>query len=185
MIQMIDRLTLEHQRLARLLDLLEGILDRFSEGTEPDFDLLSEMLEYMESYADQVHHRTEELIFDRLHDRIGERPEIIAIVSHQHKLIGQINRRFRQSLNGIINEEVLRRDEVEIQGRELIATLRQHMVLEEREAFPLALRLLTDEDWQAIGEIAPSASDPLFVMPDKTRFHTLYRELKDQAETQT
>jgi len=182
MTQLIHRLGLEHKRLARLLALLERLLDRFSEGTEPDFDLMCELLEYMETYADQVHHRTEDLIFERLHAIGVEKEEVLDILGHQHKLIGQINRRFRQSLDGIVHEEVLRRDEVEIQGRELIAVLRQHMDLEEREAFPLALKHLDSTDWTAIEEAAPGVSDPLFVMPDKARFRNLYQELMDQAD---
>lgn len=180
---LIHRLDLEHQRLARLLELLQRLVDRFSEGHEPDFDLLCEMLEYMEIYADQVHHRTEDLIFERLHAIGVEKREVLDVLMHQHVQIGQINRRFRHSLEGIVNEEVLRRDEVEIQGRELIATLRQHMDLEEREAFPLALARLADADWVALEAIAPDASDPLFVVPDMTRFRNLYRELMQQAES--
>lgn len=179
--QLIHRLGLEHRRLARLLDLFERLLNRFSEGTEPDFDLMCEMLEYMEVYGDQVHHKTEDLIFARLR-RLGiERRELLDVLAHQHELLSQMNRRFRRSLQGIVQEEVLRRDEVEIQGRELIAALRQHMDLEDREAFPLAVAHLSAEDWSAIEEVAPSADDPLFAVPDTARFRSLYQILMDQA----
>ncbi len=181
MSQLIHRLGLEHRRLARLLDLFERLLDRFSEGTEPDFELMCEMLEYMELYADQVHHKTEDLIFARLHSVGVEKCEIIDILAHQHRLLSQMNRRFRRSLEGIVQEEVLRRDEVEIQGRELIAALRQHMDLEDREAFPLAVAHLSEEDWAAIEQLAPRSDDPLFVVPDTARFRSLYQVLMDQA----
>ncbi|AGA90608.1 hypothetical protein Thimo_1840 [Thioflavicoccus mobilis 8321] len=179
---LIQRLNLEHKRLARLLDLLQRLVDRFGEGNEPDFELLCEMLEYMEFYADQVHHKTEDLIFERLLALDVEKRDVLDTLMHQHRQISQINRRFRRSLEGIVNEEVLRREEVEIQGRELIAALRQHMDLEEREAFPVALDCLADADWAAIEDAAPDASDPVFVVPDTARFLNLYRELGHQAD---
>jgi len=179
--QLIHRLGQEHHRLARLLDMFERLLNRFSEGTEPDFDLMCEMLEYMELYADQVHHKTEDLIFDRLRAAGVGKHALLDTLAQQHQRLGQMNRRFRESLEGIVHEEVLRRDEVEIQGRELIAALRQHMDLEEREAFPLARQHLCEADWMAIEDIAPSTSDPLFVVPDTARFRSLYQVLMDQA----
>lgn len=179
--QLVQRLGLEHRRLARLLDLLERLLDRFSAGTEPDYDLMCELLEYMEIYGDQIHHKSEDLIFDRLRAIGVEKTDILDVLAHQHALLGQMNRRFRRSLEGIIHEEVLRRDEVEMQGRELIAALRQHMDIEEREAFPLAIERLSADDWSELESVMPDTSDPLFVAPDTARFRALYQVLMEQA----
>ena len=175
------RLDQDHVRLARLLDLLHGLLDRFHEGSEPDYDLIAEMLEYMVSYADVIHHPTEDLIFHRLLAKGYEQRDVFDVLMRQHALLGQMNRRFRQSLDGIVHEEVLRRDEVEAQGRELVKTLRDHLNLEDREAFPIARECLDQSDWEAVDAAAPRADDPVFGTPDPLRFQALFHYLAQQA----
>ena len=182
MTQLLDRLSQDHRHVLRLLSLFDDLLDRFHEGNEPDFDLMSEMLEYMESYADQVHHPSEELIFVRLRARTNETHPILDVLTRQHVLLGQMNKRFRQSLEGIMNEEVLRRDEVEVQGREYVKVLRDHLNREEAEAFPLARERLTASDWDELMEEVPSTDDPVFGDADPARFRTLFQHLMAQAQ---
>jgi len=182
MTQLLDRLNRDHRHLSRLLSLFDDLLDRFHEGDEPDFDLMSEMLEYMESYADQVHHPSEELIFDRLRARTNETYPMLDVLTKQHVLLGQMNKRFRQSLEGIMHEEVLRRDEVEVQGREYVKVLREHLSMEEAEAFPLARERLAPSDWDALMEAVPCTDDPVFGDADPARFRTLFQHLMAQAQ---
>jgi hemerythrin-like domain-containing protein len=98
----------------------------------------------------------------------------------QHEALAQLNRRFRESLEGIVHEEVLRRDEVEQQGREVLATLREHMHLEDDEAFPIAAETLSEADWAEIEAEAPTVDDPVFGHADPERFRALYAQLKQE-----
>ena len=176
------RLTLDHRRLAQLLDLFDHLLDRFHEGQEPDYELMSEMLEYMDSYQDTIHHPTEDLIFRRALDKGVQRRDVFDVLRHQHDRLPQLHKRFRQSLEGIVHEAVLPREEVEAQGRELVGTLREHMTMEDREAFPIALERLDQADWEAVEALAPSADDPLFGVPDPQRFRSLFQRLFAQTQ---
>lgn len=178
------RLGEEHKRLARLLDLFEKLLDQFNQGAEPDYELMDEMLAYMDSYADVVHHPTEDLVFERVLAKPGPKHEAFEILMRQHEAVSKLSRRFRESLEAILNEEVLLRDEVEIQGREMIAALRNHIRLEDSEAFPIALEALSDQDWEEIAEQAPQADDPLFGAADPVRFRNLCRWLCAEADAQ-
>lgn len=178
---LMTRLGQDHARLARLLDLFEELLDRFHEGAEPDYELMCEMLEYMDSYSDIVHHPTEDLVFQRVLDKGSERHEVFGVLMRQHGVLGQLSKRFRQSLDGILHEEVLLREDVEAQGRELINTLRSHMRLEDEEAFPIALERLSADDWAEVEAIAPTVEDPLFGDPDPLRYRALYAQLLAQA----
>lgn len=182
MTQLLERLNREHRHLSRLLNLFDDLLDRFSEGNEPDLDLMSEMLEYMDSYADQVHHPSEELIFDRLRARSNETYPVLDVLTKQHVALGQMNKRFRRSLEGIMHEEVLRRDEVELQGREYVKVLRDHLAVEETQAFPLARERLAASDWDELLQEVPSADDPVFGDADPARFRTLFQHLMAQAQ---
>ncbi|ESQ08182.1 MAG: hypothetical protein N838_03185 [Thiohalocapsa sp. PB-PSB1] len=179
---LLNRLEEDHRRLTQIMGLLEGLLDRFHDGEEPDYELLAELLEYMTDYADQVHHPSEDLIFEQLLAKTDQGQEVLRRLMLQHQALAQLNRRFRESLEGIVHEEVLPRDEVEIQGRELLATLRSHMLLEDNEGFPLAAELLSAEDWAQIEMRAPAAEDPVFGHADPVRFRTIYAQLKNELE---
>ncbi|SDW78618.1 hemerythrin domain-containing protein [Thiocapsa roseopersicina] len=175
------RLAEDHVRLARLLDLFEDLLNRFHEGAEPDYELMSEMLEYMDNYSDIVHHPTEDIIFERVLDKGTERRDVFDVLMRQHKVLGQLSKRFRQSLDGILHEEVLLREDVEAHGRELIGTLRAHKRLEDEEAFPIALERLSEEDWAQIDAQAPNLEDPLFGTLDPLRYQALYARLSAES----
>jgi len=179
MAELLDRLIRDHRHLFRVLDLLDDLLDQFYAGGEPDYELLCELLEYMEDYADQVHHPSEEDIFDRLRARGNEKYPVLDLLSNQHLQLSQVNKRFRRSLEGIVHEEVLRRDQVEVQGRELVKTLREHLDLEEREAFPLARERLSASDWDELLSAVSGEQDPLFGEAGRKRFQSLLRYLAD------
>jgi len=176
------RLEQDHARLARLLDLFDRLLDGFHEGRETDYELMCEMLEYMADYEDQIHHPTEDLIFRRALERGIQRRDVFEVLMRQHELVAQLNKRFRQSLDAIVHEEVLLRGEVEAQGRELVNTLRGHMTLEDREAFPIVLEGLHQTDWDAVEARAPKGDDPVFVSPDPQRFRALFLQLSKQVQ---
>lgn len=181
MSRLLDQLQQDHRHLIRLLDLLDTLLDQFHDGIEPDYELMCEMLEYLESYADQVHHPTEEVLFARLLELGQEKRRAIDVLSHQHMLLSQLNKRFRQALEGIVHGEVLLREEVEHLGRDLVSTLRDHADLEEAEVFPFARERLSEADWRAIEEAAPKTNDPIFADPDPARFRSLFQHLMAQT----
>jgi len=183
MAKLLDRLIRDHKHLLRVLDLLDDLLDEFHAGDEPDYELLCEIVEYMESYADQVHYPNEEDIFDRLRARPNERYPVLDRLTDQHPLLSRINKRFRRSLEGIVHEEVLRRDQLEVQGRELVKTLREHLDLEEHVAFPLAREKLSASDWEELLPPASSNEDPLWGEAGQRRFQSLLRHLAERDRT--
>jgi len=174
---LLERLNQDHKHLAHLLDLLDRELDQFHAGREPEFDLVCEMLEYIESYADKVHHPTEELVFDAIEERTSAKASVLEALRNQHESLKILNLKFRQALDGIVHEAVLSRDQVELRGRELVHLERQHLELEEGEIFPLARKVLTPQDWEAIEKIVPKSDDPVFGKRDRDRFRALYQHL--------
>lgn len=179
----LTRLAQDHLRLVRLLDLFDVLLDRFHAGEHPDYDLMQDLLEYFGSYADTVHHPTEDLIFRRALERGDGQPEVFRVLMRQHAGLSQLGHQFREALDGILHGEVLLREDVETLGRQLVGTQRGHLRTEDLEAFPAALQLLTPADWDAIAVQAPSVEDPLFASPDPARFRALYRHLADSTRT--
>lgn len=175
--RLLEKLMRDHRNLERVLDVLSTQLDRFFAGEESDFDLKIELMEYIETFADQGHHPLEDLIYRTALDRVGEKRELLERLSQQHQSLVQLTRQFRRSLENILQDGMMTRAELETQGREYIALQRQHIDLEESEAFPLLEEALSEEDWAHIAQQMPSHDDPVFETPDQVRFHTLMEYL--------
>ncbi len=171
------RLRQDHDNLARLLDLLEQQLDQFHAGEEPVYELMCEMLEYIEGYAEQVHHPTEETVLKAILEQDPEHRPAIEALLKQHDTLGAMAKVFRQMLEGIVHGDVFPRNEVETAGRDFLSLQRQHLKVENEEVLPRAMKMLDETTWRSIEERVPSEDDPLFGTEDSGRFRTLYQHL--------
>ncbi|MBL3601659.1 MAG: hemerythrin domain-containing protein [gamma proteobacterium endosymbiont of Lamellibrachia anaximandri] len=170
---LLERLHRDHAILRRLLDLLSSQLDDFFAGRESNFDLKIELLDFIEHYAEQIHHRTEDLIFQVAKNRCPEDGELFERIGGQHHDLEAMTRRFRETLEGVIQGEVMPREEVEVRGREFVALQRQHIDQEEQEIFPLLEKCLAAEDWETLLTEVPLGEDVLFSREDFARFRGL------------
>ncbi|MET0071503.1 MAG: hemerythrin domain-containing protein [Candidatus Thiodiazotropha sp.] len=172
---LLEKLHKDHINLARLLDLMSHELDALSAGHEANFDLKIEMLDYVEHYAEQSHHPTEDQINKvafRKKSMKEHKPLYERITKEHVDLIG-LARNYRKTLEGAMQGEVLLREEVETRGREFVALQRQHIDLEEQEVFPLVESVLSDKDWQKLEAEIAHGEDPLFNRQDYNRFRSL------------
>lgn len=176
---LLEKLKKDHRNLEQILSLLCTQLDNFSAGRESNFDLKIELLEYLETYADQGHHPLEDLIYDVAGKRVGDKQELLERLSSQHESLTRLTRKFRQSLESILQDGVMMREELEVEGREYVALQRQHLDLEENEVFPLLDKVLTKADWKKIEASVPRHDDPVFEKPDQVRFRYLVSYLSE------
>lgn len=182
--QLLEKLKKDHRNLEQILKLLCAQLDAFSAGRESNFDLKIELLEYLEIYADQGHHPLEDLIYDAARERVGDKQELLERLSSQHQSLTQLTRKFRHSLESILQDGVMMREELEVEGREYVALQRQHLDLEEHEVFPLLDKVLTKADWKKIAAKIPRHDDPVFEKPDQVRFRYLVTYLSEADQAQ-
>ncbi|KRT58388.1 hemerythrin domain-containing protein [endosymbiont of Ridgeia piscesae] len=97
---LLERLLQDHRNLTRLLDLLEHKLDALSDGQDSNFDLEIELLDYIEHYADSVHHPTEDVIFRVARGKAGKLRSVLDRLSEQHGELVAFTHRFRETLEG-------------------------------------------------------------------------------------
>jgi hemerythrin-like domain-containing protein len=170
---LLKRLRRDHANLNRLLDLLSRELDAFFAGDESDFDLKIEMLDYIEHYAEKTHHPMEDLIFEAAMARDEMvRPLFERLRKEHHELEGMA-RRYRNTLEGIVQGEVITREEVGTRGREFVALQRHHIKVEDEEVLPLLEGLFSEEEWEELAARVPDDNDPVFNRQDYNRFHSL------------
>jgi len=177
---LLDRLRRDHANLQRLLDLLNDQLDDFDRGEEGDVDLKTELMDYMEAYSEHIHHPTEELIYQALLPRIDKGQKLLERLEREHVELLNRARRFRNSLEGIMQGEVISREEVTARGREFTALERQHVALEEREVYPLLEQAADAATWAELERQAPQGDDPLFIRQDRNRFAGLVEYLRNR-----
>ena len=59
----------DHVVFARLLDLFESQVEAFHAGERPNYELMTEIVDYLRQYGDRFHHPREEVAFERLVER--------------------------------------------------------------------------------------------------------------------
>jgi hemerythrin-like domain-containing protein len=178
--KLLEKLSRDHRNLEKILAVLTTQLDHFFAGRESNFDLKIELMEYLEAFADQGHHPLENLIYEVARKRIKGQDELFQRLAKQHKDLNRLTRNFRHSLEGIMQEAVMSRAELETQGREYIALQHLHLALEDHEVFPLLDAALTEDDWNMINTNMPRHDDPVFESPDQIRFYNLFTYLENE-----
>ncbi len=169
---MIDRLRREHLNLEYLVEILGRQLESFANGGTPDLRLMRELTEYLTDYADPYHHDTEDhLLRCVLRDNpqlAAERPRFAL----DHRNLAILGREIRQTLDRIINGELLPRDELFGPGSDYLRMYRRHLERERRLLLGASGRLESAEK-AALQREFPLIPDPLETLEDE-RFRLLY-----------
>src|SRR5450432_2544212 len=77
----------EHVNFARLLDLLEIQVANFHRGERPNYDLRGDIVYYLRSFADRIHHPREDVAFARLAEREPGMELVINRLLQEHRVI--------------------------------------------------------------------------------------------------
>ena len=68
-------------------------------------------------------------------------------LAREHKALAEKGEKFRDTLQLIIDDGLVERETLESQWRDYVEFSRFHMNWEEEQVFPLAERILLDDDW--------------------------------------
>ena len=66
MAEIIDSLREDHRNMHRLLDVLDSQIEVFRRGEEPDYELLTQTIDYCLNYPDHIHHPMEDEVYRHL-----------------------------------------------------------------------------------------------------------------------
>ena len=182
MSDVIAALDRDHANVAKLLEILESEMLAIEVGKTPDYPLMQDIMRYMTQYPDRFHHPKEDLIFKQLLKRNPGARDDVEDLLEEHVSIGLAGQEFDRILrtSGIDSVEV--REQLEAAGFAYIRALREHMLKEEKKLFPLAMEVLTKEDWQVIDEEVDAVEDPLFEAQIADEYQRLYKLIIDQTE---
>lgn len=180
----LDSLHRDHKNFARLLDFLSEQLALIQSEGLPDMELLLDIVGYIESYPDLVHHPTEDTIFTHFltkHD--GADAAIVEYLMDEHRQLRELTAALRSTLDGILHDTPLQRESLAQQLNEFIDRQWKHLNAEESAVFPLLDRTLSEEDWRAIAAHLPELADPLFGEDLQQQFRSLYERVRSGADS--
>lgn len=153
----------EHNAFSAMLRSIRLLLAAHRRhGTLPDFPVLRAMLFYVDEFPERLHHPKEtELLFPMLRTRSAEAVDTLDRLDRDHA-DGQ--RAIRDLEHDLLAFEMMgesRRERFEQSMNRYIDFYLEHMQVEETEVLPLAVRLLTPDDWAELDAAFLKNRDPL------------------------
>ena len=171
-----EKLHRDHARLARLLEVLEAEAAEVGGGARgTHLDVLATLVDYVSEYPDAVHHPREDRVFGRLQEKPltpQERGALRDNVS-QHAQLAAATSALARDIDAMLGGGGTTAQDLSKHVREYVALQREHMRNEEELVFPLALKLFSDAEWEAIEHSEQEAHDPVFDQR-LSRYESLY-----------
>jgi len=175
--KILDDLRHDHKNLARLWDLLGREMITFKVGGVPDYDLVSNILDYCLNYPDLCHHPKENLIFEKMKDRDTDAIGPIGDLEKEHEKLAALTWRFSTAVSNILEDEQLPREWFMDLANDFLSHSRNHMQMEEVLFFPAARKVLTNEDWAELEASIETVQDPLFGEERQEKYTSLFEEI--------
>jgi len=183
----IERLSREHRNIEKLLTILERELEIFDRGDRPDYEVIHAIISYFKVYPEVYHHPQEDLVFAKLRIRDPAAAAKVGELAHEHQKGAERLHRVAQAVDSVIADRDILRHSVDTIVRDFIDHERHHIMMEDRDFFPAALKALEPQDWTEIASAVTGHRDRLFSDVaeegfDMLRAHILRLEQEAESE---
>ena len=175
----------EHAYFRQLLDLLHKQVDVFHTGKRPNYQLMLDIISYLQDYSDEVHHPREDVAYARLAKRCPTIELTLVRFGQEHRVIAHAGKSLLNLLNEILGGAIVLRAELEAAAATYLVYYRNHIAKEEEDFVSLAAQALTAEDWEAVRSAVPAGRDPLFGDRPEERYRELRRQIVREAQSET
>jgi len=172
----------DHQHHDLLLSILEKQVKDAHLTGEPDYDVVSEIVDYFLTYPVEFHHARENLIYEKILARDPAAAEEIGQIEEEHEACEAYIKAFAGALASILGTGIVTRKQFANAALEFIESQRRHIRMEESMFFPTALRVLTAEDWKSLDDQLSDPADPVFGGEREARFAALRQEIVDMQK---
>lgn len=183
MAKTLDIIRDEHRSIAAILHGMEFLVKRIRmHKAKIDPRVFRAMFYYLDTFSERKHHPKEDnYLFKAMRERGAEAGAHIADLEEDHTRGEDALRRLAQSL--VRYEEGGEREfpAFEREVENFVRNYRDHMHKEESIVFPLAERLLSAQDWQAIDRAFEENRDPLAADRDTRDFEKLFERIVNLA----
>lgn len=174
-----DYLRTEHRRIEQMLVALEAAaIEIEASGKAPAF--AGDLLDFFRMYADVRHHAKEEAFLFPAMARHGVGPDgMVGAMSHQHDM-GRVHvRDMRRALDRVLGGDVAARAAFATSAHAYVELLRVHIQIEDDELYPVAERLFSSEEQQALLREFHSVDDTNEERAQYARWETLVARIHE------
>jgi hemerythrin-like domain-containing protein len=168
-----ERLSQEHRNIEKLLTILERELEVFDRGDRPDYEVIGAIISYFELYPEVYHHPQEDVVFAKLKIRDPAAAAKVGDLALEHQKGAERLRRVAHAVESVLAGRKILRQDVDTIVRDFIESERRHIMMEDRDFFPAALKALEPQDWTEIASALTNPDDPLFSEPAEETFEVL------------
>ena len=170
----------DHRNMSILLDLVEAQMLKVDAGEEPDLELLRDIMQYMTTYSDTIHHPKEDLVYAEMKDAGGDIAEGLEHVEEDHVEIAKFGKSLRDDIDAMPAGTAVTRDHVLHDMIDYVHGLRKHMAWEEGDLFMRADAMI-DKESKTVDLGHLEVSDPVFGATSEAAFENLLHHLQIAA----
>jgi hemerythrin-like domain-containing protein len=145
----------------------------------PDYEVIRGIIYYFELYPELYHHPKEELVFAKLILRDAAAAAKVGNLTLEHQKGAARLLRVGQAVDAVLADREILRQNVDNIVRDFIESERRHIMMEDRDFFPAALKALEPQDWTEIASASTDPEEPLFSEAAEETFSAL---LEREAE---
>ncbi|MBL0140665.1 MAG: hemerythrin domain-containing protein [Betaproteobacteria bacterium] len=167
----------EHQGFATALNSLMRHLTPVRERrVNPNYDLFGTILSYIDTFMDRLHHpKEDEHLFRAVRTRTTEADAVLLELQHGHARGPADFRELHEALRRTRGGSAAEIETFAIILDRYAAESREHMRKEGSIVVPIALKVLTQEDWETIDHAFRDNRDPFFGTGPQGRDETLFK----------
>ena len=175
-----ERLGKDHQRISGVLTVLE----QSARSDDPDWTLVGACLQYLSEYADAVHHKVEDVVFDNLlqTDITDAQRKAVVTNATQHKSLGESSGRLIADVDMVLQDVVVPLDRILAHLDNYLEAQWAH--LHNDTIFPLAQVHIKDAAWEHVSQDLLDIEDPVF-QAQAEEYQRLYQEVQALAADST
>jgi len=173
----------EHRALAAMLASLRLVANRLGPRPDPaDLALVRAILFYIDEFPERLHHAKEtDVLFPRVRERAPQSSTVLDHLDAQHARGEASIRELEHLLLGYEQLGEPRRQAFLDALDRYIDFYHEHIALEDSEVIPLALRSLTDQDWDEVGRAFAENRDPLTGHKPSEEYAALFERIVEMA----
>ncbi len=180
----------EHRSLWRILASMQAVADELAAGSAVEAGFFTALFDYIEEFMDGCHHAKEdEFLFVAMRRRAPQQTlQLIEKLEADHSKGEQalqnlrlLQRQMYQASSSAKAGALQTRSRFIQSLRTYAELLHKHIQTEEQEIFPLARKVLTEQDWLPINQAFMDNDDPLFGTNARAKYQGLLHKIVNLA----
>lgn len=172
----------DHRNMSTMLDMLEREIERVRDGQKPDYELLHDIMRYMTTYSDAVHHPKEDILYSAMKAATPELAEGLERVEPEHEELAGLSETLRNDVEAVASGAAVTRETIINDTTDYVRRLREHMNWEEGDLFKRADSLVDAEEAMFVDISHLDALDPVFGPEREHTFANLLEHIRAFSE---